>query len=283
MKHEEDTYSVMFSSLKHPIRRRILAMLSQEPLSYTNILKHLGVESGVLTYHLDKLGPLISKNENDRYVLSEFGKAAAVVTAGVESSNGEISKYRHGFSTKSYLTIFIAAIILVSFGYGFYSYNILHTNYTNSVVTVMIDGRGDILESLIVLNSTLEKGNISTTDLYVLYKNLVQLSSNCKFIASFDVHRAEYWLQIKEAIDSTADFTHDWNNKITIYKINGLNNAINYNSDQKTSVNNLKDDLKNILNTFPKNIDLGNLNFQINSTDLSIAADTSRKMLSDII
>jgi len=36
---EEETYSLIFTSLKHPIRRRILRMLADKPLTYSEILE----------------------------------------------------------------------------------------------------------------------------------------------------------------------------------------------------------------------------------------------------
>jgi hypothetical protein len=36
---DEEPYSTIFASLKHPIRRRILRMLSKKPMSFTEMLR----------------------------------------------------------------------------------------------------------------------------------------------------------------------------------------------------------------------------------------------------
>ena len=61
---EDETYSTMFSSLKHPARRKILRMLAEKPKTFSQILDELGISSSHLTYHLENLGELVSKIEN---------------------------------------------------------------------------------------------------------------------------------------------------------------------------------------------------------------------------
>jgi DNA-binding transcriptional ArsR family regulator len=56
---EEEIYSIMFSSLKHPARRKILRMLADSSMSFSEMLEALGVSSSHLTYHLENLGGLL--------------------------------------------------------------------------------------------------------------------------------------------------------------------------------------------------------------------------------
>jgi len=81
---EEETYSTIFTSLKHPVRRRILRMLAQTPRNFSEMLEALGISSSHLTYHLENLGELISKAENGKYQLSTFGEAAIATMSKVE-------------------------------------------------------------------------------------------------------------------------------------------------------------------------------------------------------
>jgi len=69
----EEIYSVMFSSLNHPARRKILRILSEKPLTFSEMLEILGVSSSNLTYHLDSLGELVTKDDSGIYKLSTFG------------------------------------------------------------------------------------------------------------------------------------------------------------------------------------------------------------------
>ncbi len=83
---EEEIYSIMFSSLKHPVRRKILRMLSNKPMTFMEMVEHIGVSTSHLTYHLENLGELIFKTEDGRYKLSTFGQATVTVMKGVEES-----------------------------------------------------------------------------------------------------------------------------------------------------------------------------------------------------
>jgi len=81
---EEDTYTTIFKAMQHPVRRRILRDLSAVPSSYTEILRDLNIDNGLLNYHLDAMNSLITKNNEERYTLSEFGKATVNLLRGVE-------------------------------------------------------------------------------------------------------------------------------------------------------------------------------------------------------
>lgn len=68
-KMEEETYSLIFKSLKHPIRRKILRMLVGKQMSFSEILNILSIDSGHLSYHIENLGELIRHSENGKYEL----------------------------------------------------------------------------------------------------------------------------------------------------------------------------------------------------------------------
>lgn len=80
---EEEIYSIMFTSLKHPVRRKILRMLADKPMTFMQMVETLGVSTSHLTYHLESLGELLSKSE-DQYYLSTFGQATVSAMKGVE-------------------------------------------------------------------------------------------------------------------------------------------------------------------------------------------------------
>ena len=83
---EEEAYSTIFTSLKHPIRRKILRMLSEKPKSFSEIQEAFRIESSHLTYHLENLGELVSKMEDGKYRLSTFGEAAVTTMSKVEEA-----------------------------------------------------------------------------------------------------------------------------------------------------------------------------------------------------
>jgi DNA-binding transcriptional ArsR family regulator len=81
---EEEPYSLMFSSLSHPARRKILRLLSEKPRNFSTILETLGISSSHLTYHLENLGELLIKMDDGQYKLSRLGDAAVMTMKGVE-------------------------------------------------------------------------------------------------------------------------------------------------------------------------------------------------------
>lgn len=83
---EKEPYSVMFLSLSHPARRKILRMLSEKPRNFSTMLETLGISSSHLTYHLENLGELVTKLDDGRYKLSAFGEAAVMTMRGVEET-----------------------------------------------------------------------------------------------------------------------------------------------------------------------------------------------------
>lgn len=110
MNTEEDLYNEIFKALKHPVRRHILSLLHDEPQTYSSILRALNIDTGLLNYHLENLGSLIAKNEEGKYGVSEFGRAAIRLKDGIEApQRGESHKPR-----VKQIEIFIFGIMLVS-------------------------------------------------------------------------------------------------------------------------------------------------------------------------
>jgi DNA-binding transcriptional ArsR family regulator len=113
---EEEIYSIMFSSLKHPARRKILRMLSDTPTSFSQMLEELGVSSSHLTYHLENLGELLSKTDDGKYKLSKFGEASVDTMRLVEETPAVRSKKRpfSPMNWKTTIAVFLITIIALS-------------------------------------------------------------------------------------------------------------------------------------------------------------------------
>jgi DNA-binding transcriptional ArsR family regulator len=131
---EEEIYSVMFSSLRHPARRKILRMLSETKVTYSQMLEELAIPSSHLTYHLENLGELVLKDTNGKYELSSFGKAAVTMMRGAEEVPDTHTKR---FSTlplrwKTLYAFFtIAIVLLATVSYiQFSSFNKLSDEYS---------------------------------------------------------------------------------------------------------------------------------------------------------
>jgi predicted transcriptional regulator len=137
---EEEIYSIMFNSLKHPIRRKILRMLSEEPTSFSQMLEEFGVSNSRLNYHLESLGELLSKTTDGKYKLSKFGEASLDTMKIVEETPVVRSKKRPftPLSWKATISILLIVIIALAgvsvFQYSFFSqlssdYDLLDSKY----------------------------------------------------------------------------------------------------------------------------------------------------------
>jgi len=113
---EEETYSIMFRSLKHPARRRILRMLAEKPMTFSQLLEALGTSSPHLTYHLESLGELLSKTPDGKYRLSSFGEAAVATMKNVEEAPAlrRVSFTRLPLSVKMLVAVLAAVSLLLA-------------------------------------------------------------------------------------------------------------------------------------------------------------------------
>ncbi|MCW4009717.1 MAG: winged helix-turn-helix domain-containing protein [Candidatus Bathyarchaeota archaeon] len=113
---EDEIYSTMFSSLKHPARRKILRMLSERSMSFSQMLEEIEVSSSHLTYHLETLGELVSKLDSGQYKLSTFGEAAVSTMKRVEEAPADKAKQlsRLPLRWKSLFALFAIALVLLS-------------------------------------------------------------------------------------------------------------------------------------------------------------------------
>jgi DNA-binding transcriptional ArsR family regulator len=114
-KQEDEIYSTMFSSLKHPARRKILRMLEDRQMTFSEMLDTLQVTSSNLTYHLESLGELLIKMDNGKYKLSTFGEATVTTMKRVEEAPNQKSKGLSLLSIqwKSVFAVLVIVIILL--------------------------------------------------------------------------------------------------------------------------------------------------------------------------
>lgn len=86
-KVDEETYSLILSALKHPLRRKILRMLRDRPRSFSELLEVLSIDSGHLNYHIKSMGDIITHTQDGKYVLSSVGVAAIELMGKVEEQD----------------------------------------------------------------------------------------------------------------------------------------------------------------------------------------------------
>jgi len=163
-KIEEETYSLVFTSLKHPIRRRMLRMLANKPLAFSEILETLTIDSGHLSYHLESLGDLIVHNQNGKYMLSSIGVAAVRLMSGVEehpSTSPHQKPRKSKFIPQVYSLILVIALIAMSVHFVTYTTPISTSTLNQDWIypTPFVIGSGETF----VFNVTLEYWKYAST------------------------------------------------------------------------------------------------------------------------
>ncbi len=113
---EEETYSLILSALKHPLRRKILRMLYDKPRSFSEILEVLSIDSGHLNYHIKSMGDIVTRTEDGKYTLSSVGLAAIELVGKVEEQDKstEARKRTRRISKLAIVFSVILAIALLS-------------------------------------------------------------------------------------------------------------------------------------------------------------------------
>jgi DNA-binding transcriptional ArsR family regulator len=94
---EKDDYNEIFTALRHPIRRQVLLLLEDKgEMSFTEIQNALGMnDTGLMSYHLKELAPLVEQSTRGKYCLSEVGRASITLFRKVEMEKDKTSRVVH--------------------------------------------------------------------------------------------------------------------------------------------------------------------------------------------
>jgi hypothetical protein len=128
----EDKYSTMFSSLKHPARRKILKMLSEKSMTFSEMLERLDIPGSHLTYHLETLDEFLVKMDDGKYKLSSFGEASVSMMKGAEEVPSKTKKVSPlSLKRKTvFAVLLISLVFLASLSFVQYlSFSQLSKNY----------------------------------------------------------------------------------------------------------------------------------------------------------
>ena len=201
---EDEIYSTMFTSLKHPVRRKILRMLGQKPMTFTEIVGELEISSPNLTYHLESLGELVYKMDNDQYKLSAFGHATINAMQSIEDVREVQPKRRTVASRWRMFSVglMVAVILLASF--AALQYNSINelASAQQSLAAEMerLQAYGAGTDKAITFSKTLQNSILQHTQF------------TCKTTTLFGVQTWVEWSE--ENIEYTLDDNHQ--NKINI-------------------------------------------------------------------
>jgi len=189
---EEEPYSLMFSSLSHPARRKILRLLAEKPRNFSTILETLGISSSHLTYHLENLGDLLTKLDDGRYKLSPLGDAAVCTMRGVEEPPETQKKgIKLPLSWKAIFAVLMIGIIVSSAvsAAQYMSFNQLSSDYqqkSEDYKKLQMD-----YEELSVENQRLMSWGTSPTPAVAFLRDVVQLDLT-KYSSTLETATVEY-------------------------------------------------------------------------------------------
>ena len=127
----------IFKSLGHQVRRDIVKILGENPLTFTEIKHNLDlIDSPTLSYHLKSLQPLLTQ-EGKKYELSRIGEAAFNLLSKTDESV-RISRYKRKFLYAYYVTVicWVSASTIIPFilsaDLGFWT-----ITYVNIFITII--------------------------------------------------------------------------------------------------------------------------------------------------
>ena len=127
----------IFEAIAHPLRIKILKMLADKPMSFSELKRELGIKSsGKLDFHLKKIGNLIALYSEGKYTLTKEGYAALQAIATVSKYGWQRRAYIVG--TAAYIIAavytslkilwegakppYLAVLVLATLWFAFYSY-----------------------------------------------------------------------------------------------------------------------------------------------------------------
>jgi DNA-binding transcriptional ArsR family regulator len=197
----EETYSIMFASLRHPARRKILRMLADKPKTFSEILEELGISSSHLTYHLENLGELVSKIDEGKYRLSAFGEAAVLAMRGVEEVPATPSKQISALPLrwKTFLAVLMIGIVVLASlsSIQFISLNSISSEYEQLVID---------FDRISAENDRLSSYGVSTNTFVSFLQDVIQLNVS-RYAARLEGHSIEHRLTLGGITEEESKYT----------------------------------------------------------------------------
>lgn len=112
----DPTRADLFEALGHPNRVRILQAMETGPLGFAELKRQVGIESsGHLTFHLGKLGGLISLGSDGRYGLTDDGREALRMVRTAREWNDNTTHHRRPMEVRrALITGAVIAIVVLA-------------------------------------------------------------------------------------------------------------------------------------------------------------------------
>jgi len=286
--HEEDTYTAVFSALKHPARRRMLRMLGEAPTTYTEILNGLGVETGLLNFHLESLRELITKGEDGRYRLSEFGSSALSLMRGVEEpvrrSRDGLRLFGRRVSWARILSVAVL-VLVASNAWSAYAFKGLSDERLNALGAILVQTRPLLDESAGILGAGVDGGTLDRGLLEALERDCIHLCRQLSVIVYLDGRNAATWSEVGAGADALLEFASDLRERLDAEALSGDRRGyLVLTAGQSIYLGKIRDGLIGLKQATPEKFVLGsNPVVEVSGEGLRRAAEASQRLRSDIL
>lgn len=245
MSLEDDVYNDIFTALKHPIRRKILKSLENNPHTYTELLNELELETGLLNYHLENLKTLIRKDEGGKYAISIFGRAALSLTRRIEEPAREklnrVSLFGKCISWNKMFILVIGFLLLTNV-YTIASYQGVVSSGAERFGENVVFAQGRMINVLSDLRKIIEGGLLHESSLGELQYRVEAASLQFAKVTYLDERHPDMWDYASRALWTLSDLIGD--TRVAVSAVNSFEAGVALDSD---SVKRL-DDVNNSLN-----------------------------------
>ncbi len=261
MSLEEDVYTEIFSALKHPIRRRILKMLESEPHTYTALLNGLGIDTGLLNYHLDSLGSLIRKDEEGMYRISDFGLAAIGLTRRIEEPAARPSPEFKVFGRKfspSLIWVIVVGVLMLTNLFAWTSYQYSESWFSERFQENVALAQNRVFDVILRLEDVLEDGKLDSRELEDLRSRVEGASVQAAKVTFLDRHHFDMWDRTCDSFGLFEGLLEDINTVVKARDTGGETPVVldEYSAERLRKVlNDLRDFYEWV---FPGNVEEGN-------------------------
>ena len=123
----KDEYDEIFTALKNPIRRQILLYVEEKgEVTFSKIQNAVGIDdTGLMSYHLKELIPLVEQSERGKYRLSEVGQTTIQLFHKVEGNKQHLSKSVENEIERYIGKVFFLIVLFSVTLFGITSFDIL--------------------------------------------------------------------------------------------------------------------------------------------------------------
>lgn len=158
-----------YKALDHPLRKQIIQHIAKKPLTYTQLLQTLEIESGHLAYHLRNLDELTEKDEQGCYRLNNQGvEAYNFINGEPQVAPTQNNKTKIGLIVSLIFLSIIAGLIIIS----------IEDNSNNQIYVLKNETASKSLQALNIVYEIFDDWAIPRSHWTDLLLNIVEIKSN---------------------------------------------------------------------------------------------------------